>query len=110
MTKTLHYISIYILYVEKKSPKTLDKVRGKGYICSRKENKMSNFMVVGGGWKDESKGGEPYVRLKMMTAIEPGMLLTMWKNKKKKSDKHPDFIVTAAVVVENEDKPDDFLE
>ena len=64
---------------------------------------MSNYIIVGGGWSSVSSTGETFVRIKFKNAIPEGMSCTMWKSKSKDTEKHPDYLIMAAV---NDDKPE----
>ena len=85
------------------SEKRLDKYVLLVYDVFESEVFMSNYIIVGGGWSGTSSTGETFVRLKFKNSIPEGMLCTMWKNKKKESDKHPDYLIMAAI--RGEEKP-----
>jgi uncharacterized protein (DUF736 family) len=65
------------------------------YLKAR--NKMAKYVVVGGGWSGVSKTGDPFVRLKFKSAIPAETMVTMWKNKNKATDRHPDYLILAYV-------------
>lgn len=58
---------------------------------------MANYVVVGGGWLGNGASGEQFIRIKFLTAIPADSVLTMWKNKFKQNEKHPDYKVYASV-------------
>jgi uncharacterized protein (DUF736 family) len=58
---------------------------------------MANYIVVGGGWSGVSSTGETFVRLKFKNAIPEGVVFTMWKNKHKDTEKHPDYFIMTVV-------------
>jgi uncharacterized protein (DUF736 family) len=64
---------------------------------------MSNYIVVGGGWDGVSSTGDTFVRIKFKNTIPDGTMVTMWKNKHKDTEKHPDYLIMAAVKID--DKP-----
>ena len=72
---------------------------------------MSKFIVVGGGWQDKSTSGDPYIRIKFKSVVPADTVITMWKNKKKYTDKHPDYFIMAAVKedVEPQEKPEEIF-
>ena len=66
-------------------------------LCRESEDKMASYVVVGGGWLGDGSSGEKFIRLKFLTNIEASAVLTMWKNKFKNTDKHPDYKIYASV-------------
>lgn len=64
------------------------------------EVQMSNYIVVGGGWFATSGTGEKFIRIKFKSDVPGNTTYNMWKNKEKKSDKHPDFFIKAMVPVD----------
>jgi uncharacterized protein (DUF736 family) len=92
--------------------KTLDK-HPKVVIQSQMkgDSKMAKYVIIGGGWSGCSKTGDPFVRLKFQSAIPENTMVTMWKNKRKATDRHPDYIVLAYVKEETAPKshPNEFF-
>ena len=58
---------------------------------------VTKYVVVGGGWSGVSRTGDPFVRLKFKSAIPENTMVTMWKSRNKTSDRHPDYLIMAAV-------------
>ena len=58
---------------------------------------MSNYIVVGGGWAGTSGTNEPFIRIRFRSSVPESTTLTMWKNKNKSTEKHPDYLIMAAV-------------
>jgi uncharacterized protein (DUF736 family) len=58
---------------------------------------MSNYVTVGGGWLAISGTGEQFIRIKFKSDVPGNTTYNMWKNKDKKSEKHPDYIIKALV-------------
>ena len=58
---------------------------------------MAKYVVVGGGWSGTSRTGDPFVRLKFKSAIPENTMVTMWRNKHKDTDRHPDYLILAYV-------------
>jgi uncharacterized protein (DUF736 family) len=73
-------------------------------IVRESEEIMSKFIIVGGGWQDTSRSGDPYIRIKLKSPVPENTVITMWKNKDKKTDRHPDFLIMA--FVKEEEKPE----
>ena len=58
---------------------------------------MSNYIIIGGGWSGVSSTGDTFVRIRFKSSIPAETTLTMWKNKNRVTDKHPDYLIMAAV-------------
>ena len=58
---------------------------------------MSNYITIGGGWEATSGTGEHFIRIKFKSDIPGNTTFNMWRNKDKKTDKHPDFLIKAIV-------------
>jgi len=61
---------------------------------------MSNYITVGGGWLATSGTGEQFIRIKFKNDLPSNTTYNMWKNKDRKSDRHPDYLIKAAVTVD----------
>ena len=54
---------------------------------------MSKYTLVGGGWTATSKTGDKFIRIALKEPIPAGVSATLWKNKHKKTPKHPDYLL-----------------
>ena len=48
---------------------------------------MAKFNCIGGGWWTTTPKGERYVRVSFRASVEPGHVVVMWENKRKRPDK-----------------------
>ena len=67
------------------------------YDVLERTKHMAKYVIVGGGWSGTSKTGDSFVRLKFKSPIPEDTMVTMWRNKRKLTDRHPDYIILAYV-------------
>jgi uncharacterized protein (DUF736 family) len=71
-----------------------------GIIRSESEDTMSNYITIGGGWIAISGTGEQFIRIKFKSDVPGNSTFNMWKNKDKKTERHPDYLIKAAVSID----------
>ena len=52
---------------------------------------MAKFNLIGGGWLNQNKKGDEYVKVVFREDVKAGEVVVMWRNGNKHGERAPDY-------------------